>query len=124
MSFSLLKKSKEWRGFDPGLLLYLFDHPILPVLSYGCEIWENYQLEEIEKNHLIICKFALGVKKSTPNDGIYAELGRTPLLTLWQIQMIKSAIRIWNLGVKFLVKKALKMQIKTMLMVILIGSVT
>ena len=60
----------------------------------------------------MICKFALGVKKSTPNDGIYAELGRTALLTLRQTQMIKFAIRIWSLGDKFLVKKALKMQIK------------
>ena len=106
------KQGAERRGFDPGLLLYLFDHLISPVLSYGCEIWGNHQWEEIEKIHLTICKYALGVKKSTPNDGIYAELGRTPLLTLRQIQMIKSAIRIWSLGDKFLVKKALKMQIK------------
>ena len=28
--FSLLKKSKEWRTFDLGLPLYLFDHLILP----------------------------------------------------------------------------------------------
>ena len=64
--FSLLKKSKEWRAFDPGLPLYLFDHLVLPVLSYGCEIWGNHQWEEIEKIHLMICKFALEVKKSTP----------------------------------------------------------
>ena len=36
--FSLIKKSKEWRGFEPGLLLYLFDHLISLILSYGCEI--------------------------------------------------------------------------------------
>ena len=40
------------------------------------------------------------------------KLGRTPLLTLRQIQMIKFGIIIWNLGYKFLVKKALKIQIK------------
>ena len=81
-------------------------------MSYGYEISGNHQWEEIEKVHLMICKFALGVKKFTPNDGIYAELGRTPPLTLRQIQMIKFAIRIWSLGDKFLIKKALKMQIK------------
>ena len=66
---------------------------------------------KLKKIHLIICKFALGVKKSTPNDGIYTELGRTPLLTLRQMQIIKFAIKTWRLDDKFLVK-ALKMQIK------------
>ena len=51
------------------------------------------------------------VKKSTPNDGIYSELGRTPLLIIRQIQMIKFANRIWNLERKYLVKKALNVQI-------------
>ena len=41
--FSLIKKSREWRGFNPSLLPYLFDHLITPVLSYGCEIWGNHQ---------------------------------------------------------------------------------
>ena len=101
--FSLIKKSKEWRGFEPGLLLYLFDNLISPILSYGCEIWGNYPWEQIEKIHLMLCKYAMVVKKSTPNDGIYAELGRTPLLIIRQIQMIKFANRIWNLEGKYLV---------------------
>ena len=37
--FSLIKKSREWRGFDPSLFLYLFDYLNTPVLSYGGEIW-------------------------------------------------------------------------------------
>ena len=51
------------------------------------------------------------VKKSTPNDGIYTELGRAPLLIIRQIQMIKFANRIWNLEGKYLVKKASNVQI-------------
>ena len=47
--FSLLKKSKEWRRFDPNLILYLFYHLISPVLNYGCEMCENRQWEEIER---------------------------------------------------------------------------
>ena len=109
--FSLIKKSNEWRGFEPRLLLYLLDHLISPILSYGCEIWGNYPWEQIEKIHLMLCKYAMVVKKSTPNDGIYAELGRTPLLIIRQIQMIRLANRIWNLEGKYLVKKALNVQI-------------
>ena len=59
----------------------------------------------------MLCKYAMVVKKSTPNDRIYAELGRTPLLIIRQIQMIKFANRIWNLEGKYLVKKALNVQI-------------
>ena len=34
--FSLLKKSKERRGFDPNLIRYLFDHLIAPMaVKYG-----------------------------------------------------------------------------------------
>ena len=51
------------------------------------------------------------VKKSTPNDRIYSELGRTPILIIRQIQMIKFANRIWNLEGKYLVKKASNVQI-------------
>ena len=36
--FTLITKNKEWKSFEPTLLLYLFDHLISPMLSYGCEI--------------------------------------------------------------------------------------
>ena len=47
-----------------------------------------------------MCKYALGVKKSTPGDGIYAELGRVPLSVTRQIQIVKFAIRSWSLDDK------------------------
>ena len=60
---------------------------------------------EIEKLHFLTCKQALGVKESTPNDGVYAELGRVPLLVTRQVQTVKFAKRIQNLNDKYLVKK-------------------
>ena len=83
--FSLIRKSPEWKGFDPNLLLYLFDHLISPILSYGCEIWGNRHWEEIEKLNLFICKYALGVKSRTPSNAIHAELGRFLLLLICSI---------------------------------------
>ena len=72
---SLLVKNREWKGVQPHTLLYLFDHLISPILSYGSVVWGNQEWIELEKLHLFLCKFALGVKSSTPNDRIYAELG-------------------------------------------------
>ena len=106
--YALLAKNRKWKGFKPKLLLYLFDHTISPILSYGCEIWGNQDWDIIEKLHLFICKFSLGVKASTPADGVYAELGRYPLKILRHIQMIKFALRVWNLENSRYVNKALK----------------
>ena len=89
--FSLIKKSRKWQGFEPNLLLCLFDHLIAPVMSYGCEIWGNNSWDASERLHLFICKYALGVKSSTSNDGVYAELGRVPLLVKRQIRIVKFA---------------------------------
>ena len=57
------------------------------------------------KIHVFVCKFVLNVKKSTPSDGVYAELGRIPLLVTRQIQIVKFTNRIRNLNDKLLVKK-------------------
>ena len=54
--------------------------------------------DEIERIHLYFCKLTLGVKPSTPTDGIYAELGRYPLKIFRQTQMVKFAIRMSNLN--------------------------
>ena len=109
--YALLAKNRKWKGFKPKLLLYLFDHTISPILSYGCEIWGNQDWDIIEKLHLFICKFSLGVKASAPTDGVYAELGRYPLKILRHIQMIKFALRVWNLENSRYVNKALKVLI-------------
>ena len=36
--------------------------------------------EEIEKLHSLTSKFSIGVKSSTPTYGVYAELGKHPLV--------------------------------------------
>ena len=54
----------------------------------------------------------MGIKTSTPTDGIYAELGRCPLRVCRQIQMIKFATRISRLEGTRYAKKALKILIE------------
>ena len=51
------------------------------------------------------------MKASTPTDSVYAELGRYPLKILRHIQMIKFALRVWNLENSQYVNKALKVLI-------------
>lgn len=61
--------------------LELFDKLISPILCYGAEVWGFIRAPAIERVHLRFMKIILRVKTSTPNDLIYAELGRQTLYT-------------------------------------------
>ena len=42
--------------------LELFDKLVLPILTYGCEVWGFHTAISIERVHLQFCKRLLGVK--------------------------------------------------------------
>ena len=59
--YSLIKKSQQ-------LLLpifQLFDHTVVPILLYACEVWGYENGDIIEKLHLELCRMVLHVNKST-----------------------------------------------------------
>ena len=57
------------------LQLYLFDHVILPIALYGCEIWgfENSQI--IENLHNDFLRQIINLRKTTSIYMLHAELG-------------------------------------------------
>ena len=57
----------------------LFDTPILPIITYGSEIWGYENTKQLKKLHLQFCRNILGVRTTTPNCMTYGELGRTPI---------------------------------------------
>ena len=63
---------------DPALQCKLFDTLVLPILSYGAEVWgvPGSFVEAVHKNFL---KHWLGIRKSTTNEIVLAELGCFPL---------------------------------------------
>ena len=73
------------------LQLYLFDHVILPIALYGCEIWgfENSQI--IENLHNDFLRQIINLRKSTPIYMLHAELGRHPI----QINIKSRMIGFW-----------------------------
>ena len=60
----------------------LLDTLILPILTYGSEIWGYENTKQLEKLHLQFCRNILGVRTTTPNFMTYGELDRTPIDTL------------------------------------------
>ena len=73
--FALYKNVKNmYLNVETSLLL--FDMYIGSILQYASEIWGLHHGDCLEKVHLDFCKRLLGVKKSSCNVMIYAELGR------------------------------------------------
>ena len=63
--------------------IMLFDSLIKPILLYGSDFWgclKPPHNNPIENLHMQFCRQLLGVQKSTTNNGVLLELGRTPLM--------------------------------------------
>ena len=74
------------------LQLKLFDHTVLPILTYACEIWGFENLEMLEKIHTEFLRKITKCRKSTPLYMLYAELGRLPL----DIIIKTRTVGFWN----------------------------
>ena len=61
------------------LQLKLFDHTVMPILTYGSEIWGFENTDSIEKVHNDFLRKITRSKRSTPMYMVYAELGRHPI---------------------------------------------
>ena len=61
------------------LQLYLFDHVILPIALYGCEIWGFEKSQIIEKLHNDFLRQIINLTKNAPIYMLHAELKRHPI---------------------------------------------
>ena len=78
------------------LTIKLFDNTVLPILTYGSEIFgfENHDL--IESVHNTFLRKILNARKSTPIYMLHGELGRYPITILIQSRMIAFWSRLVN----------------------------
>jgi hypothetical protein len=74
----ILNKGKV-HNLSVSCQLDLFDKIIIPMLTYGSEIWGYENIDILEKVRVKFCKLLLNLKTSTPNFMLYGELGRYPL---------------------------------------------
>ncbi|MEW8548255.1 MAG: reverse transcriptase family protein [Candidatus Thiodiazotropha sp.] len=74
------------------LQLKLFDHTILPILTYASEIWGFESIDVLEKIHIEFLRKITKCRKSTPLYMLYAELGRVPLNVIVKSRIIG----FWN----------------------------
>ena len=68
--------NRKIRNLCLQIELKLFDSTILPMLTYGWEVWGFGDLSMIEKVQTDFLKHILNVKKGTSHMMLYGELGR------------------------------------------------
>lgn len=76
------------------LQIKLFDNTVLPILTYGCEIFGYENIEILERVHLEFLRKIGKLRKNTPKYMIYAEMGRYPLNITVKQRMINYWVRI------------------------------
>jgi hypothetical protein len=108
------KKLSILKNSSTNLSLKLFDAKVQPIAQYGSEIWGLYNsASHVEKMHLFALKKMLGVNRRTPNDLVYGEFNRHPIVINCVINTIRYWLKILNMGNNRLPKKAY-MMIKTL----------
>ena len=70
----------------------LFDKTVKPILLYGCEIWGIGNNETLERIQRKFFKHALNLKKSSPSNMLYGELG----ITLLYIDIQTRIVTFWS----------------------------
>jgi hypothetical protein len=85
--FSLLRKCN--RLFLPlDVVIELFDKTIMPILTYGCEIWGFRIYEFAQKLQVKFYKMVFHVRQSTPSMFLFGELGKYPAEVNIQCRML------------------------------------
>ena len=61
--FAIKSKLSQFGALSANILFKNFDTKILPILTYGSEIWFEHESKDIEKVHNDFCKYVLKVIK-------------------------------------------------------------
>ena len=91
--FSMLTKIQPL-NLPIDLQLSLFDKLVVPVLTYGCEVWGYSNLSKIELFHRKFLKNLLKISRYTANPMTYGETGRTSLDCLIFSRMLSFWFRL------------------------------
>ena len=110
--FKMNKYLYRFTFISPKHKLELFDKLVTPIL--GSEVWGFIQGNAIERVHLQFCKQLLGVKKTTQNDFVYGELGRTTLITKRYLNIVKYWFKILASGDRKYINIVYRMMLRDM----------
>ena len=85
--FVLMRKAKSLT-LPIDLTIDLFDRTVLPILTYGCEIWGFEMNDIITRLQLRFYKMMLKVRQSTPSLMVFGETGKFPVSVTIKSRML------------------------------------
>jgi hypothetical protein len=89
---AMMQRCKALRIHNPHIMFRLFDALVMPILSYGCEIWgpdvlAHYKWDlmkgEVELMHRSFMRMIVGTCKATPVASLMRQLDRQPIMLHW-----------------------------------------
>ena len=103
----IIQRLRQYENSSVKIFLKIFDAQIQPIMQYGSEIWGLYQAAaECEKIHLYALKKFLNVDMKTPNDLVYSELRRHPIMINSYINTIRYWLRLVKMANDRIPRKA------------------
>ena len=105
--FMIMQRLRRFNNSSFQIFIKLFDTQVQPIMQYGSEIWGlNDATEQCEKVHLFALKKFLFVKLTTPNNLVYKELNRYPIVINSIIRCISYWLKLMNMDDNRIPKKA------------------
>ena len=93
--FSMLIKARNL-DLPIDIQTKLFESIVCPILLYGSEVWGFQKIDMLEIFYIKFFKKILKLRPSTPNCMIYGEVGKLPLQTSVDKQLIAYWLRVLN----------------------------
>ena len=105
--FVILNRLRLYNNHSFDIFIRLFDGQVQPILQYGSEIWGmDDAANQCERVHLYALKKFLLVNLRTPNDFVYKELSRYPILIHSKIRCIAYWLKLLAMNENRIPKKA------------------
>ena len=93
--YALLSKIRKLQ-LPVDIAFELFNQLIVPILTYGCEVWGFMDLSQLEIFQRKFIKTVLHLNKCTPNAMVYGESGLYPLSCIVDMRMLNFFMRLVN----------------------------
>jgi hypothetical protein len=85
----ILKSTKSVNFVNTEMLWTLFDHMVLPILTYGSQIWGCDTVKCIEQVQDKYCKYLLKLPNQAVNVAVRGECGRLPVKVTATLYVLK-----------------------------------
>lgn len=93
----IIKNTKKIWPLTFESFFKIFDSMILPILTYGSEIWGYKKYDSLERVQLMACRYFLGVSNRAPNKCVLGECGRYPIFYYTAKRCVKYWAKLVNM---------------------------